>query len=573
MKTKNIFKVLSLAILMPAMLLTAACVNDEIPKEKGYELPVTINVTRQGDEARTKATYNGTSKKLEFSAGDKLYVRGYHYEALAFAGILDWQSGGIFSGTITTENEYTDTIDGLFTEDNVNAVLLPAGYKTYNYFYVENDGYNGLLFQIYNKAFATSKVTAVEQFSYENGEYVSETGFVLSPANAILNFTISGLTPTTTVAVVVSDGVHNMGGDVTTDGSGNATFAVGVYNKESKDITLTVNGTPITLNLFGGTNTELAAGKIYNVTRSVPIVKDLSTLTGDYTAQDGETLTGTLGNNYQVSIADGATVTLSDVTIVGYNGHPFDWAGITCQGDATIILKDGTTNSVQGFHENYPGLFVPVGKTLTIRGETAGTGILNASSTGNGPGIGGGYEIACGNIEIQGGYINATGAFGAAGIGSGQGASCGYITISGGTITATGGNVPSYEKGGAGIGSGHDGSSCGNITISDGTVNAYGGTCAAGIGCGHWSSCGSITISGGTIIAVGGNWAAGIGSGDGWTSDSSKTSSCGDITIKDTVTSVSATKGNNDVPDSIGAGFSGTCGTVTIQSGANVTQY
>ena len=79
MKTKKFFKALALAMLMPAMLLTTACSseddlanNNENTKKKCYELPVTINVTRQGDEGTTRATFNESTKKLEFSTGDKL---------------------------------------------------------------------------------------------------------------------------------------------------------------------------------------------------------------------------------------------------------------------------------------------------------------------------------------------------------------------------------------------------------------------------------------------------------------------------------------------------------------------
>jgi len=70
----------------------------------------------------------------------------------------------------------------------------------------------------------------------------------------------------------------------------------------------------------------------------------------------------------KISIAAGATVTLSGVTINGTNSVSCWWAGLNCLGDATIILADGTTNSVKGFYENYPGIHVPSGKTLTIQG-------------------------------------------------------------------------------------------------------------------------------------------------------------------------------------------------------------
>ena len=219
---------------------------------------------------------------------------------------------------------------------------------------------------------------------------------------------------------------------------------------------------------------------------------DLSTLTGNYEAQDGETLTGTLGGNYKISIAEGATVTLDGVTI---NSTSTNSAGITCEGGATIILSG--TNAVTGA-QNYPGIQAgSTGTTLTIQGD----GSLTATGGSSGAGIGGGNQIACGNITIIGGTITATGKANGAGIGSGQNASCGNITISGGTVTATGGYA------GAGIGSGYgSGAMCGDITITSGVTSVTatkgsgsGGNAANSIGKGGGtSSCGTVTI-GGTV--------------------------------------------------------------------------
>ena len=64
---------------------------------------------------------------------------------------------------------------------------------------------------------------------------------------------------------------------------------------------------------------------------------DLSQLNGNYVAQDGDWLTGTLAGDYKISVADGATVTLSGITINGGNDWGTDWAGITCEGDATLV--------------------------------------------------------------------------------------------------------------------------------------------------------------------------------------------------------------------------------------------
>ena len=290
MKTKTILKTLALAMMMPAMLLTTACsssdddsiINDETPAKKGYTIPVTINVTRQDDDATTRATYNGTSNKLEFSTGDKLFVSGLGTVPGTIAGTLTWQEGTTFKGTITTQYEYSGTADELFS-GIISAQLLPAGYADYRFLtYTENNGYDATTTEDFTKAIVTSttektaKALAVEQFSNEYSQsYSNGNGFALSPRNAILNFSITGLAPSTNVEVVLTVPGTIFGGSyiitkqVTSDASGNATFAVGVAlypkPKNLKDFTLTVGGKAITLTSSSKT---LEAGHIYNITRT-----------------------------------------------------------------------------------------------------------------------------------------------------------------------------------------------------------------------------------------------------------------------------------------------------------------
>ncbi len=354
-------------------------------------------------------------------------------------------------------------------------------------------------------------------------------------------------------------------------------------------------------------------------------VVDLSKLTAHYTAQDGDTLSGILNGEsqpYKINVnTDGASITLLDATINGKNDEELcSWAGINCENNTTLVIEG--TNNVTGFYEDYPGIHIASGKTLTIQG----TGTLNASSYGGadgwGAGIGGSDLVDCGNIVINSGTINATGGTWMAGIGGGFGKNCGSITINGGNVTATGG------RGAAGIGFGKN---CGSITINGGTVTATGGGGAAGIGTGVGQqediTCGDISITGGIVNATGGRGAAGIGSGfvttgthntcgnisitggqvtatggDGgdhvypdiinntsWKNfayyggagigtgstvnrygANIGTSSCGTITIGSGVTSVTATKGGGTRPatNSIGKNESsynlGTCGTITI---------
>lgn len=223
---------------------------------------------------------------------------------------------------------------------------------------------------------------------------------------------------------------------------------------------------------------------------SAPVsnIVNLSKLRGDYEAQDGDILTGTLAGDYKITIADGATVTLRNANITGLSPTTH-YAGITPVGNATIILEG--TNTVKGGHEDYPGIFAAENATLTIDGE----GSLTALPNGYTSGIGGGYKIPAGNIVINGGTITATGVNGA-GIGSGEQSSCGDITINGGTVTAQGG----YHA--AAIGSGYD-AVCGNITIADTVtqITATRGTYANNfIGAGVDGTCGTVTITDGANV-------------------------------------------------------------------------
>ena len=239
------------------------------------------------------------------------------------------------------------------------------------------------------------------------------------------------------------------------------------------------------------------ANKTYVLLTKIPGVTDLSTLTSDYEVPDGETLTGST-DSYKVTIPAGATVTLAGVNISGTSYC------IKCAGDATIILKDGTTNTLTSTSAYYPALWAgDTNTTLTIQGNT---GVLDVTSGSNYAGIGGGYrntDHTCGNIRIEGGFITARGGAEAAGIGTDYGpATCGDIIITGGTINATGGQ----DATGIGAGRGAPGnpSNCGAITITNGVtkVTATKGVCTdlidcIGAGYGN-SSCGTVTI-GGTV--------------------------------------------------------------------------
>lgn len=291
-----------------------------------------------------------------------------------------------------------------------------------------------------------------------------------------------------------------------------------------------------------------------------PYVKivDLAKLSAHYEARDGDVLSGMMDGNYQITIAEGATVTLRNAVIYGVNELECPWAGITALGDATLVLEG--SNIVKGFYEELPGIFVPEGKKLLVKGN----GKLDVSSNGLAPAMGSSeYQDGknCGSIEIQGGSIRATGGEDSAAIGSAYLTSCGSIVISGGSVSAFGGPC------GAGIGSGYH-ASCGDIFITGGTVRAEGGISAAGIGCGQGATCGTISISGGIINAFCGAYAACIGSGDGCDEDGDidRTAVCGDITISGGT--VTASHDSIVSGTGIGSGcLNSKCGNILISGG------
>ena len=270
---------------------------------------------------------------------------------------------------------------------------------------------------------------------------------------------------------------------------------------------------------------------------------NLSELTEDYIAQDGDVLTGT--TVYSVKIAADATITLSNVTITNWRKSP-----IECLGNATINIEDGTVNTLKESDEDSesharPALaFGPSGTTLTINGNT---GRLNAIGGRFSPGIGcrassgayGGLIINGGIISVYGNGATYTHGIGATDINN-HGPSCGDITINGGTISASG----SY-----GVGIGAVGASwCGAISINGGTITShatgsiaiggncskvmiYGGEINASTNTGVGIGSSVVYIDGGTIVASASDW-EGVGiSGDKG------------VLIRSSITSLTASKG------------------------------
>ena len=574
MKTFKIFSTAALALMMAACSSEDTALNNSPAQQQGRKVHFTATIAAPGGNAGTRTEYTEVTEgdaagtiNVAWKANDEIALIHNGTKDEVTVETVNEDGSATITGDITVGTNGEDVIayyPAAAIELNNDKNPVPAA--AYTEKMLAQDG--TLSYIASNLDLRSGKST----IAVDGDKATLASSVSLTSNTAIWKLTLQDNAETpaalsATQVSVIKDGEtpETLAGTATLS---TATSTVYLAMPEMAEPETTVTIEAVTANgnyTYVNSGLTLAAGKYYQSTVTMaPAATDLSKLKEDYIAQDGETLTGTLKENVKISIAAGATVTLAGVSInADGKWNTGGYAGLTCLGDATIILKDGSENTVTGFNKNYPGIYVPGNaanpannKTLTIKGETAGTGSLTAicqDKNGFAAGIGGNNVESCGNIVIAGGTITATGGCGA-GIGSGPGTSCGAITISGGTVTATGGNRS------AGIGSGDFGT-CGAITISGGTVSATGGAYGAGIGSslgeGNQSAtgkCGDILISGGTVSATGGQDAAGIGSGDEGT--------CGNITITTGVTQVTAKKVSGF--ETIGRGGNGYCTNVSI---------
>jgi hypothetical protein len=468
----------AIIIAMALVLGMSQCKKQETPASNNTEdgmVYITVNVDNGGGRHHIEPSVGA----YIFTNGDKLYVgNNGHY-----VGTLEYQNGA-FSGGIQSPS----------TEDYLHFYFLggkePASAPTTSTtdftINIANQSSNlpllayGRSAEFYGASSYTT--TLRNKCALVKFELLAGTTNAVTVSNmlteATIDFATPGITPksTTGTMTLYSESDTKKWAILLPQEEAISSFTVNIGTRS-----YTVSGSyPINNNGF--INSGIVVANSVN----------LSNLTTDYPAQDGDVLTGILANDVKISIANNASVTLRDVNIngdgdLGYGQH----AGITCVGNARITLEG--TNVVRGFHTDYPGVFVPDGYTLTIDG----TGSLNASSE-YGAGIGGGYWMACGNITIENGRITATGGMHAAGIGGGEDDKCGNIWIKGGTITATGGREAAGIGGGA---SGDYGSSCGTITIENTVtrITATKGEYAPySIGAGYNGTCGTVKI-GGTV--------------------------------------------------------------------------
>lgn len=546
---KAIYNIWGLLSMVATLMLTACSSEDDtlgMPEQSQNVKIIPYTVTVNGD-ASTRASVDENMKTLKFADGDKLYISGTN-----ISGVMDLQTGsGTASATFSGSLTYTG--EGSPADDlSLNATLVSAQ---------QTDGVevtiaaNKTVTVNYGTALCEDLNTAVEKYSCLKGTstYGSKS-FSLTQQTAFLNFAMT-LNDGTSNGASVTATVANVGGSdrtgsitaITEDGKVKVKFVAPVATQTLTNAKVTVGTYPTIYFALG----KALSAKVYNIVRTYHNLRKSS---ASIPASEAWVIYQTnnessTGNN--ITIGDGGVAILAGVNIFR------DYTNIACSGNATIVIADGSTNSMIADDHACCIAVGPAGKKLTIKGEYEGTGIITGGNNYEYyPGIGAGENSSCGDIEILSGNITIRGGNYAAGIGTGSADTSPYSSRE---------------------------SVCGNITISGGTVHATGGNYGAGIGSGRsYSPSSTITISGGNVTAIGGSYAAGIGGGAMFRGDNSKGVGWGDIVI--TGGTVVATMGTGSAelsPYDIGAGgirfgatggpgFS-TCGTVTVGGSANVT--
>ena len=476
---------------------------------------------------------------LLVEAGAKLFLQDSKGDGLITGGNTSGDAGGIMNrGTLQIENgtirgnKCTASGGGIH---NTGSLAVRGGAITGNTSANYSGGgiYNGGGLALMGGSITGNTAGQQGGGILNNGEmYVSDAPVVKGNTAAQgNNIYLRASNPTMTVTSALADGAELY---VTkASGTGCVTVNYGLYHSEQPDKYFFPDDAKYgVMRRSGGTYDEAWLGEPVKGVPYISYAWDGKALQPTENVTDTKWMAWPDGTD----VPGGMYVVNRNTTV---NGR------VTLQGDTSIVLVDGCTLDVKG-------LYIPAGKTLTVYGQSKGTGAIKSNPSG-GAGIGGYDEHDNGNIVIHGGVITAIGHESCAGIGSNSNQKTGNITIYNGTVNATGG------RWGAGIGAGRN--------VDGGTVRIYGGKVtakagsdsAAGIGGGDTSGSYAdytiVYIYGGTVTATGNSKGAGIGGGE-----------YGRAKIAISGGKVTATGGSSGGAG-IGSGADGAGSTITITGG------
>ena len=364
----KIMTYLYLVILTATGITMAACSddNDVTTSEGKKTFTLTVEATNGSCDLTRALTEESDALKATWTTGDIVNV----YDGDTKLGTLTAQSTAVktrLSGQITAPSNPTLTLK--YQETN----------------YSNQDGTLATIGTSHNYCLATTTVTKI-------GDNYSGSAATFASQQAIVKFTLKKKSDNSAIKATTMD-IRYTGNSstilsltsLTANNNGIYYIAIPPTNN-NRNLTITVNdGTRYEIETPA---TTFEAGMFYrrNVLFTYNEIYNFSGRTGYYTVEAGHhaLCKGTNESGAKLTLNEGSTATLDGLTL---RSSDEDY-GIQCDGNAIIILKDGTTSTITG--ATGEALSVADGKTLNI----TGTGTLTL--------IGAGSSAVYGNVSIEG---------------------------------------------------------------------------------------------------------------------------------------------------------------------------
>ncbi len=374
----KIMTYLYLVILTATGITMAACSDDNdvtTPEEK-KTFTLTVEATNGCSDLTRALAEESNALTATWAADDVVKVYNSSDKEI---GMLTPQS----TGNATTK------LSGVLNSAPSDGETLTLKYQETDY-----SGQDGTLATIgahHNYCTATTTVT-------KNGDNYSGTATTFASQQAIVKFTLkkksdNSVIKATTMNIYHANDAPILSLTLTANNDGIYYIALPPINNEVLRIEVN-DGTPYAIE---SPTTTFEAGKYYcrNVSFTYNEIKVFNGDTGYTIATGSHALCKGTGSGTQLILNDRSTATLDGLELQS----PGDACGIGCEGDAIIILKDGTTNSIEG--AVLQALVVASGKTLTIPGTGTGTLTLTGYKTTETS-----YKAVSGKVKIDGNEVD-----------------------------------------------------------------------------------------------------------------------------------------------------------------------
>lgn len=349
---KKIMAYLYLVILTATGITMTACSddNDMTTPEGKKTFTLTVEATNGNGDLTRALAEESDALKATWTKDDEVNV----YEGETKLGTLTAQSTAV-----------TTRLSGTIDAPSASGATLTLKYQETNY--TGQDGTLATIGAHHNYCTATTTVTKTgDNYIGTKANFVSQ--------QAIVKFTLKKKSDSSVIKATTMNIYRNgnsfLNLSLTANDNGEYYIALPPIYNEVLRIEVTVGTTPYAIE---SPTTTFEAGKYYprNVSFTYNYIYNFSGATG-YTIENGlHALCRGNQTGTTLTLEEGSTATLDNLNIQS----TVEYWGIECNGNDTIILKDGTTNTITG--NGVQALYVAEGKTLTI----TGTGTLTLEGT------------------------------------------------------------------------------------------------------------------------------------------------------------------------------------------------